>query len=48
MKNRKLWASLLAGLLAALMIFGLIASALPSYVSAEKSSAQIQQEINTT
>ena len=46
MKNRKLWISLMAGLLAALMIFGIIASALPTYVSAAKSSAQIQQEIN--
>ena len=46
MKNRKLWVSLLAGLLAALMIFGIIAGALPTYVSAEKSSAQLKQEIN--
>lgn len=46
MKNRKLWISLLAGLLAALMVFGIIAGALPTYVSAAKSSAQIQQEIN--
>lgn len=46
MKNKKLWVSILAGLLAALMIFGIIASALPTYVSAEKSSAEIQQEIN--
>ena len=46
MKNRKLWVSLLAGLLAALMIFGIVAGALPTYVSAEKSSAQLQQEIN--
>ena len=46
MKNKKIWISLLAGLMAALMIFGLIASALPSYVSAAKSSAEIQQEIN--
>ena len=46
MKHKKLWVSLLAGLLAALMIFGIIASALPTHVSAAKSSAQIQQEIN--
>ncbi len=46
MKNKKLWVSLMAGLLAALMIFGIIAGALPTYVSAEKSSAEIQQEIN--
>ena len=46
MKNKKFWVSLMAGLLAALMIFGIIAGALPAYVSAEKSSAQIQQEIS--
>ena len=41
MKNKKLWVSLLAGLLAALMIFGIIASALPTRVSAAKSSAEM-------
>jgi len=46
MKNKKLWVSLMAGLLAALMLFGIIASAIPTYVSAEKSSAQIKEEIN--
>lgn len=46
MKNRKLWVSILAGLLAALMIFGIIAGALPTYVHAEKSSAQLKQELN--
>ena len=46
MKNKKFWVSLLAGLLAAVLIFGLIAGALPSYVNAAKSSAEIQQEIN--
>ena len=46
MKNKRLWVSLMAGLLAALMIFGIIAGALPTYVSAEKSSAEIKQEIN--
>jgi len=46
MRNRKFWVGLLAGLLAAVMIFGIIASALPTYASAEKSSAQIKQEIN--
>ena len=45
MNKRKFWVSLLAGLLAALMLFGLIAGALPSYVGA-KSSAEIQQELN--
>lgn len=48
MKNRKLWVSILAGILAALMIFGIIAGALPTYVSAEdnRSSSEIRQEIN--
>ena len=48
MKNRKLMVSILAGLLAALMLFGIIASVLPAYVSAEdnRSSSEIQQEID--
>lgn len=46
MKNKKLWVSLLAGLMAALMLFGLIATILPTPASAEKSSAEIKQEIN--
>lgn len=48
MKNRKLFVSIMAGILAALMIFGLIAGVLPTYVSAEdnRSSSEIQQEIN--
>lgn len=46
MKNRKFWVSLLAGLLAALMVFGIIASALPTHVSAAKTSTEIQQEID--
>lgn len=46
MKKRKLWVSILAGILAALMIFGILASALPTYVSAEKSSGELKQEIN--
>lgn len=45
MKNRKLWASIIAGLLAAVMIFGLIAMAIPA-ADAAQSSAEIQQEIN--
>ncbi len=46
MRNRKFWVSLLAGFLAALMIFGLIASVIPTRASAEKSSAEIKEEIN--
>ena len=45
MKRRKFLTAILAGLLAALMLFGIIAGALPTYVGAEKSSAQIKQEI---
>ena len=46
MKRKKLWVSLLAGFLALLLIFGLIASAIPTYVSAEKSSAELKEELN--
>lgn len=46
MKNKKFWVSILAGLLAAIMLFGLIAGILPTYVNAEKSSAEIKEEIN--
>lgn len=46
MKQKKLWVSLLAGLLALLMIFGIIAGILPTYASAEKSSAELKQELN--
>lgn len=45
MKNRKLWASIIAGLLAAVMIFSLIAMAIPA-ADAAQSSADIQQEID--
>ena len=47
MKHKKLIVSIIAALLAALMIFGIVASVIPTPpVSAAKSSAQIQQEIN--
>ena len=46
MNRRKLMVSILAGLMAAVMIFGLVASILPTPAGAAKSSAQIQQEIN--
>lgn len=46
MKKRQLWVSILAGLLAALMIFGIIASVLPTYASAaKKSSDEIKKEL---
>ena len=47
MKRRKLLVSLLAGILVAIMLFGLIASAIPTRASAAKSSAEIKQEINS-
>lgn len=46
MNWKKFWVSVLAGLMAALLLFGIIAGILPTYVSAEKSSAEIKQEIN--
>ena len=45
-KRRRLFVSIMAGLLAALMIFGIIASIIPTHVHAEKSSSQIKEEIN--
>lgn len=45
MDKRKLIVSIIAGLLAAVMIFGLIAMAIPS-ADAAKSSAEIQEEID--
>ncbi len=44
MKKRQLLVSIIAGLLAAVMVFGLIAMAIPT-VDAAKTSAEIQQEI---
>lgn len=46
MKKRKLWVSILAGLLALLMVLGLLGGILPSLVSAEKSSSELKSEIN--
>ena len=45
MKKRQLWISILAGFLAFLMIFGLVAGAVSSYATAEKSSSEIEEEI---
>ena len=44
MKKRQLLVSIIAGLLAAVMVFGLIAMAVPT-ADAAKTSAEIQQEI---
>ena len=46
MFKKKLTKNILAGLLAMLLIFGMVADSLPAPASAAKSSAQIQQEIN--
>ncbi len=45
MKNRKLWISILSGIMAGLMLLGLILSILPSTVFAVKSSEEIQEEL---
>lgn len=47
MLKRKKWIKFAAGLLVAAMIFGPLGSTLPAYVSAEKSSEEIQTEINS-
>lgn len=44
MKNKRLWVSIVAGLLALLMVLGIIASAIPTRVNAE-SSAEIKKRI---
>ncbi len=46
MKNRKLWVSILAGLLAAIMLLGLVAGSLSTFVSAERSSDEIEDDID--
>ena len=46
MKNRKFWISLLSGLMAVVMLLGLVLSVLPVAVSAASSSAQIQDQID--
>ncbi len=47
MKKRKLWVSILAGFLAAMMLLGLLAGIIPAYVSAERSSGEIEEEISS-
>ena len=46
MKNKKFWISLMAGLLAVIMLLGLIVSLLPQKASAAQSSSEIKQQIN--
>ena len=45
MRNKKFWTSLIAGLMAALMLLGLIASVLPTRARAA-SSGEIREQIN--
>ena len=45
MKDRKFWVSLVAGILAAVMILSLVFSVLPATVFAAKTSSQIKEEI---
>lgn len=46
MKNRKFWVSLVAGILAAVMILSLVFSVIPSMTHAAKSSSEIKKEID--
>lgn len=46
MKNKKRWVSILAGLLALLMVLGIVVSILPGYVSAAESSSAIREQID--
>ena len=46
MNDKKFWMSLLAGLMAVIMLLGLILSILPQKAHASKSSSEIQQEID--
>lgn len=46
MKNKKFWISLIAGFMAAVMLFCLIVSILPQQASAKQSSSEIKEQIN--
>ena len=46
MKNRKLFVQILAGIMAGVMILGLVMSIIPTHVHAAKSSSEIKEEIN--
>ncbi len=47
MRNRKLWVSVLAGFLAFVLVFGLVAGVLPSLVGAAKSSSAIKSQLDS-
>ncbi len=46
MKKRKLWVSILAGILAVIMTLGLVASVLPSLVNGAKSSGELKSQLD--
>lgn len=46
MKNKKFWISLMAGLLAVIMLLSLVISLLPQKASAAQSSSEIKEQIN--
>lgn len=46
MKDKKFWARLIAGALAAILLFGLIASALPTLAKATQTSDEIKEQIS--
>lgn len=46
MKNRKLFVQILSGIMAAVMLLGLVMSVLPAKVHAAKSSSELKSEIN--
>lgn len=46
MRKRKLWVSMIAGILAAVLLLGLVAGILPTIVNAERSSDEIEEEID--
>lgn len=47
MNKRKLWVSILSGILALIMILSLVVGALPSFVNAKTSSATLKNELDT-
>ncbi len=46
MRKRKLWVSIFAGILAAIMVLSLVAGVLPSLVNGKASSSQLKQELD--
>ena len=46
MKKQNIWTKIISGLLVAVMVFGPVGGILPTYVSAEKTSEEVQAEID--